>query len=304
MRRTSIIPGIDYLEPLEAANYSACSGMCITAKTRVVIDTNMGQARTEQFLREFQPDVAFISHYHLDHSVWGALVLEHTSADLLVPADEQRHISSLDYFVQNTAAEFGLGSQWRGFAADILHFRDIEGYSTYDSPCTYSFSGIGIECLRTPGHSPAHSSFYFPDHKILFTGDMGLERFGPWYGWTDCSIEDLIESILYLRSLRAGIVLTSHGGIISRDISSAWDSSLAHILRREKGIREKLDSGKSKAEIVDEGVYFKNKAKAHESLRPMLTLWDSIMFDKHAAILLEKSLPALFPALGVLDACR
>ena len=49
-----------------------------------------------------------------------------------------------------------------------------------------------IKVLHTPGHTPGHLSFFIPEHRLLFTADVDLTRFGPFYGHDFANINDFI----------------------------------------------------------------------------------------------------------------
>jgi hydroxyacylglutathione hydrolase len=301
MKRIRITPNIEYIEPQGKRKLYACSGIALTGRIRVVIDTNPGRNETRDFLKEFDPDIAIISHYHTEHSSLCAQVLEHTRADLFIPAEEERYFQSLDHLVTRSAGSRQMAGFLKDFARDRLSFREIDSYITYDSPCSFIFGDISLECIRSAGHSPGHTSFYLPEHKILFTSDMGIDRLGPWYGWEDCSIENIVDSILSLRSLEVNLLLTSHGGIITREIRERWDKALFHILEREQKIARALERGLSRDEIIHEGVCYPCKDKMSEPMRSFLTLWDTVMFDHHARILDTTSLASMFPDLRTIE---
>ena len=297
MKRTRISDKIEYVEPDTMRNFTACAGIIVSSSPKILIDTNMGIRETKELLMAERPDIAIITHYHLDHSTWGPLVLEYSDAELFIPEGEQNYLDSLDYFIEKTAAPYGLALEWRNFAKDVTHYEEIINYSTYLSSTRFKTDRVTIECIKTSGHSPSHTSFYFPEENILFTGDMGVDRFGPWYGWIDCNLRELIDSILVLKSLKADILLTSHGGIITSDIEQVWNRALGLIFERERFIRDGLDRGRTKQEIVEQGIYFKNKSRVQEPVRSFLYMWDSIMFDHHRAILEDYSLEKLFRGL-------
>jgi len=69
--------------------------------------------------------------------------------------------------------------------------------------------------LHTPGHSPGSVSLYWPEQKLLFTGDL---IFKDGLGRTDLPGGDgnlLKESIKRLAGLDVEWVLPGHGDIIS-----------------------------------------------------------------------------------------
>jgi hydroxyacylglutathione hydrolase len=304
MKRVRITPNIEYIEPQGKRKLYACSGLALNGRVKVVIDTNPGRNETRDFLKHFNPDIAIISHYHPDHASWGAQVLEHTRADLFIPQEEEGYFTSLDHALTHSVGGAEITGTMLDFARKLLSYGEIEAYITYDSPCSFIFGDISLECIRSAGHSPGHTSFYLPEHKILFTSDMGIDRLGPWYGWQDCSIEAIVDSILTLRSLEVNLLLTSHGGIITRGIRERWDKALFHIIDREKRIVRDLEKGLSKEEIISRGVCYPAKDRMGEPMKSFLTLWDSVMFDHHARILDFSSLTSLFPDLKTIEYCH
>jgi len=259
----------------------------------------MGNDDTKEFLEIEKPDIAIMSHYHLDHSRWGSEILEYSGAELYVPAGEERHVSDLDFFISQTALPYGLADEWREFIVNVNCFKPVDRFTSYDSLTAFDIGRVVMECLDTPGHSPSHKSFYFPEEKILFTGDLGIDRFGPWYGWYDCNLKDFIDALLFLRSLDVDVILTSHGGIVDHNVREAFDRCLEFFFSRERMIREKLEKGKSRNEIIDEGICYMNKSKVREPLRMFLEMWDGITFDNHMKYIEEGSLADLFPELAL-----
>lgn len=302
MRRIRITPSVEYIEPQGKRKLYACSGLVLSGRVKAVIDTNPGREKTKDFLTGFNPDIALVSHYHPDHSAWAAQVLQHTKAELLIPHDEENYFRSFDHIARHSVGTDVDESLWRSFSVNLLSYREIETYVTYDSPCSIILGDISLECIRTAGHSPGHTSFYLPGLKILFTSDIGIDRLGPWYGWRDCSIEAIVESILLLKSLDVGLLLTSHGGIVTRGIEECWDRALSYILDREQRIMQALEMGKTREEIIEEGVCYPKKDRMKEPMRSFLTSWDAVMFDHHMKILCSTTLSSLFPALESIEA--
>ena len=94
--------------------------------------------------------------------------------------------------------------------------------------------------IPAPGHSPGHTTVYFPKENILFTSDLGVGLFGPWYGFKDCDIYRYVESLLYLKALKPKLLLTGHGGVISKDIEGIFDRSIEAFFWRDMGINSGL----------------------------------------------------------------
>lgn len=283
IKTTKINNQIDYIEPDAFVNFTTCSGLIIHGNPKIVIDTNMGQAQTEALLLKERPDIAIITHYHLDHATWGHLVLTCSSAALFLPQGEEEYFTNKKYFIDKSGIKDpGLKSMWANFMEHTTGYKPISGFNLYNGGDIFSNDHTTIRTISTPGHSPFHKSFYFPDENMIFTGDMGVDRFGPWYGWTDCNLADLVRSIFLLKSLNAGMLVTSHGGIINDDIAGTFDSKIDQIFARENKIIKRIEKGLSREEIINEGIYYKkDKSGVKEPMRSFLLLWDSIMFDHH-----------------------
>ena len=74
---------------------------------------------------------------------------------------------------------------------------------------------LDFQVLVTPGHSPGSICLYWPDRKVLFTGDV---VFNQSIGRTDLpggSSGDLKKSIIRLSKLDVEYLLTGHGEMVT-----------------------------------------------------------------------------------------
>ncbi|VEN73790.1 Glyoxylase, beta-lactamase superfamily II [Candidatus Desulfarcum epimagneticum] len=297
MKRTALTDQIVYIEPASMSAFRACSGLIVsTPGKKILIDANMGLDETADLLKQERPDMAIVSHYHLDHGTWGSRVLEHSQAELLIPKGEEKYLSSLPYFVERTAGARGLDEKWEAFSVNETAYREVTDFSTYDHGESFG-AEVKMRAVKTSGHSPSHMSFYFPDEKTLFTGDMGIDPFGPWYGWEDCDLKDLMESIFRLKEMDVKILLTSHGGIRASKIQESWDWALGQIMERERMIDDMLERGAGRDDIVEKGIFFKNKSNVKEPMRSFLYMWDDIMLGHHLDLLNDGGISYFFPGI-------
>ncbi len=296
-KRTKITDGLEYVEPGEI-NYPIVSGgIILTSSPKIIIDINAGPEPTKSLLDQEQPDIVIVSHYHLDHAMIGYWAQEMSRPELLIPDGEERYLTDLDYFIQNTNGSPEKDPQWHYFIKNVVQYRNLEKYGFHDRETVIRSGKITLKCLPGSGHSPSHTAFYFPEVGILFACDIGLGLFGPWYGWVDCDLGAYVESILSLRSLKVNRILTSHDGIIENNIKGAWDRCLGHFFKRERFVMDRLDQGKTKQEIVEEGICFFNKSKFEKPYDMLAIMWDSIMFDHHVKMIKNGSLCKAFPEL-------
>ncbi|MBT4267526.1 MAG: MBL fold metallo-hydrolase [Deltaproteobacteria bacterium] len=299
MKRTRITDTIEYIEPTDIPSNISCSAVVVSSSPKIVIDLNLSDSDTESVLKEIRPDQSYISHYHIDHSRGWQAIEKFSNADYFIPRGEEQFLSDRNAFLKHTPGNRGNVETWKIFL-EQSGYREIEKYRVFDGSHRIKTGSSTIECIATAGHSPSHTSFYFPTERILFAGDLGLSEFGPWYGWESCDIGSYVESLLRLKSLKTDILLTSHEGIIRSEIDAVWDNCLSQFFLREQSIREQLDAGKTKQEIVALGIYFTNKDRVKEPMKSVITIWDAIMLDHHLKILESDSLAARFPELSAL----
>jgi len=295
MKLIGLTNQVFYTVPQSMKNFQACAGLLIKGEKTIAIDTNMGPDQTLAFLVEHKPDMAIITHYHIDHSTWAKTVDEIETIELFVPESEGHLLTSIEKFVDHTAGPYGLHAEWKDFTVNTAKFKPISRFSTYDWNRFPEIKKPLVKPIFTPGHSPGHFAFYLPEDGILFTGDMGVDRFGPWYGWGDCDLKNLMESIIKLREIPARILATSHGGIVSENIERAWDRAIEILIKRESFVARKLELGAGKDEIVREGIFFPQKERVSEPMKSFLYMWDSFMFDHHKKLLEEGGFRAYFP---------
>lgn len=288
---------ITYLEPDSMTNFSSCAGMIVRSKGKVFIDTNIGPGETPGLLDREKPDAAVITHYHLDHSAWTRYVADYSKALVLIPEKEEPYLTSLDFIIAHTAGPLGMSDQWKEFVVNQSGYRPLTAYECYSEKTSFQHLVPEMVVLDTPGHSPSHTSFYFPDDRILFSGDMGLDRFGPWYGWTDGNIKTIVESLLRLDGLQIELILTSHGGMIKKDIRNVFLKSIRHILEREEKILYRLDKGMDKKDIIAQGIFYPHRKKIQEPMRSFVTMWDTSMYNHHEALIREGGLTRFFPEI-------
>jgi len=116
-----------------------------------------------------------LTHWHPDHagsaaalSEWpGVKIWAHRSDAPIVRGEEPGSFPVL------TPTEEGLYAQAVGHVPDAAPSRvdrELEDDETLEE--------ISVRVISTPGHTEGSIAFYFPDEKILFTGDVATEQQG------------------------------------------------------------------------------------------------------------------------------
>jgi hydroxyacylglutathione hydrolase len=296
MERIRISNCIEYIQPNVIKNPLCCSGVIVSSKPRIFIDTNMGMEDSMTLLAQEPPDIAIISHYHADHSSWARTALFVCNPTLFVPEGEEDRLQSLDVYVDSMVPFEEMKPVVKTFYEDKLGYQEIRNFDFHYHKKVFTCRDTILKGIKSPGHSPSHTCFYFPDEKILFCGDMGIGIVGPYYAFKDSNLRSLVESILRLKRFKVEALMTAHEGLVTSNIEQAWNNGLKVVLTQERIIRQGLDQGKNKQDIVNSGICYRCSDKNDQQTK-LNRMWDSVIFDQHYAILLEGGLSRIFPEL-------
>lgn len=280
MKTTKLSDHITWIEPATMSNFSGCGGLFIDGKVRIGIDTNFGQ-ETPGWLAAAKPDMVVASHYHIDHVAALKHAEESGISRLLIPAGELRMVSDPTNFYHLVDRQGDLQDHWRGLLVRHRFWpsSQVEGFTTED----IAELGAGVIAVPTPGHSPDHTSFFFPDESILFTGDMGIDAFGPWYCWPDCNLRTLVKSLILLQDLSAKTLLTSHGSMVHGESAcrAAFEMAITIIRQREEQIANWQEQGLSDEDIVNRGLLYPGHKNYKTDFRHIMGYWEENTLLQH-----------------------
>lgn len=127
----------------------------------VAIDVGGEPGQILEYLAENKLKLAAIvlSHMHFDHLYGVAALAGKTGAPVLAsPAD--------DCLAEHESCKGGI---WGFPLVQAFSHQPVEPGKTV-------LAGMNCEVLATPGHTPGGISLYFPDSKVVFTGDALFYR--------------------------------------------------------------------------------------------------------------------------------
>lgn len=281
MKSTAITDQITYVEPESMKGFSACAGVVIKGSKTLFIDVGLVD-ETEAFIRSEKPSSAIVTHYHIDHAAWLHQAKAVGGIDLYAPESEIACLDGWEGFLAHTAGPLGKRDFWQSWIKSNTEFRPIEGLKPYTADyLPFADIGVDMEVIPTPGHSPGHSSFYFPGEQVLFCGDLGADRFGPWYGWPDCDLQEFVNSLLRIKELPIKLLLTSHGGVIEEGIDDVWNRCIDQIKAREEKVRQALDQGLSRVETINAGIFYDNPQAIKGSIGEVALMMEGGTYDQH-----------------------
>ncbi len=137
-----------------------------------------------------------------------------------------------------------------------------------------------IKIIHIPGHTPGLIAIHFLDIDLLFTSDIDLTPFGPWYANEVSDLEAFKASVQKVRAIETEHYITSHGQrVFGREkFLEKLDRFESHFARREAQILEQLKAGpKTLEELTDAGIIYRRAL--HKD--PLKVYFSNKMILKH-----------------------
>lgn len=192
-----------YLFPWNSMTANNCNTYFIDGDKRILIDPGhyhlFQHVRDELDRLSLSPedmDLVIITHGHPDH-MEGVKIFQGTGIPVAVSLWEME-------FIKTVAPHYGEALGIPDFEPQILL---QEG--------DLKVGDRNFEVIHTPGHSPGSICLYWPEQKVLVTGDV---VFNQGIGRTDLpggNGAQLKESIRKISRLDAAYLLTGHGDVVT-----------------------------------------------------------------------------------------
>ncbi|MBW2631034.1 MAG: MBL fold metallo-hydrolase [Deltaproteobacteria bacterium] len=274
---------LTFIQGQKGGKYPFCNSLFIDDREKVIIDPGSGENLLKKLNMRKEINIIVNSHYHEDHTSFNYLFPE---AKLYVPKDEAPCFRSLEklldfYGLLGTNLEH----KWRDIFVNYFHYRERIPNLEFRDGDLLNFGDTTLQIIHTPGHTIGHSSFFFPEEKVLFMGDLDLTAFGPWYGDRVSDIDQTMVSLHKLLTIPARIFITSHeAGIIEGDITKRVEAYLGIIDQREDTLLNFLEKPRTLDEIVNQWIIYKKPREPREFFEP----GERGMIKKHLDRLIKK----------------
>ncbi len=288
VQRISISDRLTYVRPPRSAEASflGCSGLVVHDARTAIIDGNMGPDETPGFLEQEKPDVCVVSHFHIDHSRWAHEAAQVPGVLLHVPRAELRYLADVDHFVERCGLpDEDMARRWRAWLTQEVGLRPVPEAVPLAPEDEIDLGATRIEVVDARGHSPGHQAYWIAKERILFCVDIGVDGFGPWYGWKDADLLEYVRSIWRLVDLNARLLVTSHGGLVDRDTRKVLLHCMDVLRGREAVIARGLDEGLDVDAIAARGHIYGDASRFPPPLDVAYGIWEENMVREHVRIL-------------------
>lgn len=216
-------------------------------RSRVIIDPACSLEKLTR-LKDEGVDCVWLSHWHEDHIRYIDLFENHS---LQISRRDFPPLTDINIFLDWYDIKIPQErSNWKKIVLEVFNFRPRREANFLEDGATVDLGGLTVQVLPTPGHTPGHLSFFFPEEELLFLGDYDLTSFGPWYGDLYSDIDETIKSIRKLKAVPARKWFASHDtGLFEENPGRLWDDYENVIHERENKLLAFLEKPKTIAEI-------------------------------------------------------
>ena len=238
---------IRFLPGDNRGRYPFCHSLYIEG-AGILIDPASNRERLLRLRAEEEVKMVWLSHWHEDHFMHLDLF---DDLPLWVSLQDAPPLADLKVLM----TWYGLNEEekrvWRPLLLEQFHFRPRKPARYLVDGETIRLGKLSVKVIATPGHTPGHLSFFFPEASVLFVGDYDLTRFGPWYGDLFSDINETLASIERLQGIPAHVVLTGHEtGVFHDPPDELWRQYGSVIAERENKLLTLLEKPKTLEEIV------------------------------------------------------
>lgn len=280
---SEIAPSIFLVEGEKQGQFPFSHSILIRDEVTALIDTGCGIERLQRLREEYPPDLVINSHAHPDHISGNWLF---SGLPLLVPRQSFDYAGRIREMSERFTGSRILAQKWREYIWEATGFRDALPTGHYEDGHRFTFGSVELLAIHCPGHTSDSYCLLEPRLGILFSFDIELSRFGPWYGHPDSDIAEFEASIRRVRDLKPRLVVSSHMGIIDSELEERFQAYLDFFGRRERRILEFLSEERGLEEMVEEPLIYRDFPFAPELLR----LWHKNMLQKHLDRLVQRGL--------------
>ncbi len=279
MSMIELKPNIYYIRGENNSRFPYCACLYLKGKRRrVLIDAGMGAGNLAA-AGKMGIDLLILTHCHIDHRL-----TRNEIADVPVWCHEKEVVFLTDqdhFFTAMGLRRSGLD------LSGFRHFTDgmfgIEIDHTLVDGDRIDLGGITLEAIHTPGHTPGHLAFFIPEANVLFSGDVDLSSYGPFYGHDFAGISDFLASIEKLKQIDAAIVASGHTGPFNDNLTKRFDDYGDVIRSRDRLLLENLARPGSVEDFKGRNLFYKSYSDY-----PDLNQWfEMVHIEKHLARLAE-----------------
>jgi len=276
---------IKLVRPEAKAVFPYSNSLYIDDEVKTMIDAGAGgRAYAEIPTNEIK--LLMLTHHHFDHingvSFFNNAKKMSGREELWAFQDETKYAKSSGYHRWHELMGSQRNEKWEkiiNLPDDVPSqpvFQKIDIAGVFKDGDIFNLGSTSLTTIHTPGHSPGHYAFFFPQEKILFSADLDVSSRGPWYGDEFCDLDDIVNSINKLIALKPQILVSSHRRILDSGVEDLLRDYLNIALQREVNILNYLTEPRTIDDIANQDFINEWELRTQHVL-----FWQKMMIVKH-----------------------
>ena len=268
-----LAPGLFLLPGDPNGRFPRSHAFVARGEVEALIDAGCGQRQLARLLQRWRPDLVIISHSHPDHmsGLWQV-----SEAEVYSPI---QRADSFWRFEPQSVRFVGpdLASTWITYIKEFTGVRETTAGDHFEDGQLFDLGGLRLRAIHTPGHLDDHYVLHEERLGILFSFDIDLTSFGPWYGHAESDIDQSLASIARVAALAPGAIVSGHKGLVTDELPARLERYAAVIAKRDAVLRGLLQRPRSVTDLVALSPLYGGHPYAPEILRH----WEGSMIVKH-----------------------
>ncbi len=264
------------------AHLPACNSLRIEDEAAVIIDTGASDVAKYQGKTE----IVINTHFHKDHTILNHLFAE--QAQLWVPSYSAEVFENPEKVPEYIGFHFLDPASQAELMTGEKFISGMRVHHTIQDGDVLDFGKTKLHVIHAPGHACDHIMLYEEKNGILFSTDVDMTPFGPWYGNPHSSMTRFVEDIEKVRAIQPAVLITSHmPEIYTENLDKLLDTYASKIDKRDERILNILREKPCTLEEVMEGRPIFRK---HAPPVALNRLFDRLMTKHHMDRLVERGL--------------
>lgn len=263
--------------------YPSGNSLLVEAETTLLVDPSLDVAQAGADALGCRVDTVLLSHAHEDHFAGNYLFPE---AELALHEADAPAMASLDALLASYGMDEANEGLWAEIVKEKFHFVPRREVRCLRDDEVLDLGSCRVRIVHTPGHTPGHLCLVFEPSGVVFTGDLDLTWFGPYYGDASASLEDTLVSLAKLRALAAdasALVSFHEAGVVREELVESVDRFAAVIVQRDRDLLEFCRDPRTLEEIAARCIVYR---KRYEKIPWQLHV-EGVMMKRHAERLIR-----------------
>lgn len=190
-------------------------GLCVKDNSALLIDSGYSPKKSSALKELVQEklgskiELLFNTHYHSDHTFgnqsFGCPIISSQECKEIMQTNLSTHWTP-EEIREAVEEDPELKEEWKDLKITFPT-------KTFKEELNHNFRGIKVIFRKIAGHTSGSSVAYFPDYKLLFSGDIVFADFYPTQLSIDPSPLELIEALRKIEKMDVERIVPGHGNI-------------------------------------------------------------------------------------------